>query len=173
MKDSKFAKQLTLNLDKLKKTFDRTEIAEQAHISDSQLSNIRAGRRNAPRDVKKALVQRLWSLPLAFSASRSEFGIPSMMNNPVLQQDLYADEVSQKKEEHERQSSEDEADYIIAMDPRQRTTAQSDFLLKHFKDSFEEIGSELKYTYAKMIFAKLSDGEIKELVDEYNKKFGG
>jgi len=38
---------------------------------------------------------------------------------------------------------------------------------------FEEIGSELKYTYAKMIFAKLSDGEIKELVDEYNQKFGG
>ncbi len=68
MKDSKFAKQLTLDLDKLKKTFDRTEIAEQAHISDSQLCNIRAGRRNAPRDVKKALVQRLWSLPLAFSA---------------------------------------------------------------------------------------------------------
>lgn len=173
MKDKKFARQLTLDLDKFRNTLDRSEVAEQAHISESQLSNIRAGRRNAPRDVKKSLVQKLWSLPLAFSASRSEFGIPSIMNNPSLQQDLYADEASQKKEEHERQSSENQADYIIAMNPSQRTTEQTDFLLKHFSDSFEEIGSELKYTYAKMVFAGLSDEEIKELVDEYNQKFGG
>ncbi|MCT3395897.1 hypothetical protein [Lentilactobacillus hilgardii] len=173
MKDSKFAKQLTLNLGRFKSALDRSDIAEHAHISESQLSNIRAGRRKAPRDVKKSLVKKLWSLPLAFSASRSEFDIPSMMNNPILQQDLYADEASQKKEEHERQASEDEADYIISMNPGKRTAEQSDFLLKHFRDSFEEIGAELKYTYAKMIFAGLSEEEIKELVDEYNQKFGG
>ncbi|MFT8526099.1 MAG: hypothetical protein ABF723_05215 [Lentilactobacillus hilgardii] len=173
MADYKWVKRLSLGLDEAKKTIDNRSIAAQVHVSQGQLSNMKAGRRSTPRDVKKSLLQEIWSLPMAFSAARSDYGIPSFMADPTIRQTPFATAAIQNKEQQERLDLEAAYHLAVAKKPADRSNEDLNIISKYFKEYLEEIGSEETDFQAKAQDAGLTKQEIKELVDDYNKELGG
>ncbi|MEE8825165.1 MAG: hypothetical protein SOH70_04055 [Lentilactobacillus sunkii] len=173
MKDEKFARQLSDKLQGIKKMKSFAQAADNVHLAKSSLSNIKSGRKGTSKEVRESIVKRLWSLKMALSSGRADYGIPSFLNDKNIRLNPYVTAYTQRKEEQERRNAEISYLQAISKIPEKRTSEDLQAIDTYFKEYLEEIGSEETDFDVKAKDAGLTDQEVQDIVSEYNDQLGG
>lgn len=173
MRDRKFAEQLSLKLNEIRRFTDHSQLADSTHLAKGTLSNIKAGRRGTSKPVRQSLVKELWSLKMALTSSRADYGTPSFMCDKDLRLNPYVTAFTQHKEEQDRIGQEVRYLQAISKKPEKRTSEDLQAIDKYFREYLEEIGSEETDFDVKAKDAGLTDQEVQALVQEYNQELGG
>lgn len=174
MVDLKFAKRLKHDLTAIKPVKTHEQVANEIHMAPSALSNLKTGRRSATRDVKQSLVRALGSFKLAMSAARSEFGTISYLNDHKLRlDDPYVVDFIQHKEEQERIQAYPDFKLASAKEKSERTAEDWAKIRNFIKQWVEEYGSEGRAIPVLAAYAGLSEEEFQNIVDDYNRQYGG
>lgn len=173
MSDTKFSRQLSLDLKQINPFKSRQQVANEVPISAGQLSNISHGKRKADRETKKRLVNSVDSFLLRLTAARTEFGTPSFMNNPKLRVTPYVTSFQQQKEESERKALEVSYREASSKVVSERTAEDWAIMDDYFRNYFEEIGSEERDIEAKREDAEFPKEKFDQIIQKYNREYGG
>lgn len=173
MSDTKFSRQLSLDLKQINPFKSRQQVANEVPISPGQLSNIAHGKRKADKEMKRGIINSVDSFLLRLTASRAEFGIPSFMNDPKLRFNPFVTSFQQKKEESERQALENAYTEASSKVVSERTAEDWAVMDDYFRNYFEEIGSEERDIEAKREDAEFPKEKFDQIIQKYNREYGG